>query len=125
MTVDLKAKIEEFVKANRKVWPEWPKEKPYRRPYRSRKKRNRNQVYWVYDNYDTVALMRGLEILEIDDIMYIEPYIEEVEDCWYTHRGMVGKEEGIRLINITKEQAEHYWKRRCCKDFAYTMDNDE
>lgn len=122
MTVDLKAKIEEFVKANRKVWPEWPKEvKPRRRNPRHR---HRDQVYLVmgYTVNDihtlTDTLLLDNEVLEIDGISYMDDINEEtLEECWYAHYHLANKPgEGVRLREVTAKEARRLWQGRLCND---------
>lgn len=129
MTVDLAAKINEFVKANRKVWPEWPKEAKPRR--RNPRHRHRDQVYWVSDSLfssnsaNTIVLLYDKEVLEIDDISYLPPYEVDVEECWYAHYGLAKTPgEGVRRYTVTAKEARRLWQNRFCTDRKPNYDTD-
>lgn len=123
MTVDLKAKIEEFVKATRKVWPEWPK--PVKPKRRNPRHRHRDQVYWVGDNTFsnedtlTIVLLWDTEVLEIDGIEYMDACDEwALADCWDSHYYLANKPgEGVRLREVTAKEARRLWQGRLCSDY--------
>lgn len=63
----------------------------------------------------TMRLLRGNEVMEVDDVLYVETDQESLEAAWEENLDML-EEAGVRLLEVTDEEAEELYLRRMGDD---------
>lgn len=67
----------------------------------------------------TMRLLRGNEVLEVDDVLYVEADAESLAAAWDEHMDMMeedGELEGVRLHEVSDEEAEELYALRMGDD---------
>lgn len=93
----------------------------------SRHMRNAETVYLVgtedfgaYNGMTTVTmrLLRGNEVLEVDDVLYVEADEAALAAAWEEHTDMLALDaiDGVRLLAVTDKEAEELYGRRMGDD---------
>ena len=64
-------------------------------------------------------MLKGNEVLEVDDVLYVEADEESLAAAWDEHADMMaedGELEGVRLLAVTDEEADGLYERRMGDD---------
>jgi hypothetical protein len=90
--------------------------------------RNIEQVYLVgmdeFGSYNgsttvTMRLLKGNEVLEVDDVLYVETDADSLAGAWEENVDMMDEVgDGVRLETVTDEEADRLYALRMGEDVA-------
>lgn len=70
----------------------------------------------------TMRLLRGNQLLEVDDVLYVETDQESLESAWGEHMDMLDEDDeldGVIVYDITDEEADSLYDSRVVVEDEY------